>query len=99
MPKKSKLLDDNVYKNAINELKKIGNVGDISNKLQAIISAKKHGIKKVCEIFDINKNSLYAWIKKIKNNAIVGLSKKQKQAQKSKLNSQNYKAIFEWLKK
>lgn len=45
----SKLIDDNVVKYAISNLKKIGKEALLGRKFQAVISAKKHGISKVAE--------------------------------------------------
>ncbi len=40
----SKLLDDQVVKKARNQLKEIGKAALMSRKLEAVISAHKHGI-------------------------------------------------------
>lgn len=40
-------------------LRKIGNKGTVRKKLQAIISAHSHGIKKVSEVMNVSRTSIY----------------------------------------
>ena len=51
MPATSKLLDDSLTLQAMKGLKELGKSAIISRKLQAIISAKTHGISKVATIY------------------------------------------------
>ncbi len=48
----------NKAKQALLQLK---SKGTTANKLKAIIAANKHGIKKVSEVFDVGRTSIYRW--------------------------------------
>jgi hypothetical protein len=52
MPATSKFLDDSVVLRAKEGLKELGKSAIISRKLQAIISARVHGISKVASIYN-----------------------------------------------
>ncbi len=81
MPKISKLLTDEIYNTAVNELKNIGELGEIANKLKAIIFVRKYSIKHVEDVFDVNQGSAISWIKKLSNGALFlkRMPKKPKQ--------------------
>ena len=63
-----------------------------------IISAKKHGISKVAEIYDITRKTLTSWIKCVKNDNFSGLSAPAGRKRKNKLNDTQRTGIMEWLK-
>jgi hypothetical protein len=65
MTRVSKLLTDEMVSKASAELEKLGKHSILSRKLQAIVSAKRHGIKKVAEIRTISRASLTSWINKL----------------------------------
>ena len=64
------------------KLKKLGKYGIASKKLQAIISARTHGIKKVANIYGVSERSLSSWIKKLKTENVDGLVPKTKKSRK-----------------
>lgn len=66
MPRVSKLIDNELYERACNELKKYGNAAKVSVKLKAIIAAKTHGISEVAEVFNVTRKSLMKWINDFK---------------------------------
>ena len=70
MSKTSKLLDDAVFINAKEGLKKMGKSALISRKLQAIVSARVHGISKVAAIYNVTNKTLTSWIKSLKNGSL-----------------------------
>ena len=82
MPSTSKLLDDSVVLKAREGLKELGKSALISRKLQAIISAKTHGISKVATIYNITNKTLTFWIKSLKNGSLSDLSAKAKATRK-----------------
>ncbi|WP_341763503.1 hypothetical protein [Candidatus Tisiphia endosymbiont of Beris chalybata] len=51
MKNKSKLLDQEVVEIATKELKKLGNYGYVSKKLNAVIAASKHSITEVAKVY------------------------------------------------
>lgn len=94
----SKLLDDQVVEKAKAQLHKVGKTALMTRKLEAIISAKKHGISKVAEIYDITRKTLTSWIKCVKNDNLSGLSAPAERKRKNKLNDAQRAGIMEWLK-
>lgn len=97
MPKVSKLLDEQVVATAVMELKKLGKCAPISRKLQAVISANKHGITEVAKIYDISRTTLTKWIKHVKCSAIERLQAPPERRRKQKLTEQQRQQIKEWI--
>jgi len=94
----SKLLDDQVVEKAKNQLKEIGKTALMSRKLEAVISARKHGISQVAKVYDITRTTLTSWIKHIKNDAIEKLNAPAERKKKNKLNDLQRSQILEWIK-
>ena len=99
MSKTSKLLDEAVFINAKEGLKKIGRSALISRKLQAIVSARVHGISKVAAIYNVTNKTLTFWIKSLKNGSLSDLFPKPKSVRESLINDRAVKVIEEWLNK
>jgi transposase len=97
MPAISKLLDDSVVSRAQEGLKQIGKSAIISRKLQAIISAKTHGISKVAAIYNVTNKSLTFWIKSLRNGSLSDLVPKNKATRKPLLSDASSKIILKWL--
>ena len=98
MAQVSKLLDDQVVEKAKEQLRKVGKATLMSRKLEAVISAKKHGITKVAKVYDITRKTLTSWIKCIKSDNLAGLSAPTQRKRKNKLNDAQREGIVEWLK-
>ena len=94
----SKLLDDEVVEKAKAQLRKSGKVALMTRKLEAIISAKKHGISKVAEVYDITRKTLTSWIKCVRSDNLAGLSAPAERKRKNKLNDTQRTEITEWLR-
>lgn len=97
MPRVSNLIDDITYNKACDELRKIGATAKISVKLKAIIAAKKYGITKVSEIFDITRKTLMEWIKSFKSHGSEQLVVQSGRGRKPKLNENQLKEIKIWV--
>jgi len=97
MARVSKLLDDGVVEYAKRSLKKVGKDALLVRKLQAVISAKKHGISKVAEVYDISRTTLTSWIKHLRNQALERLKAPPERKRKSRLNDQHRMQIKEWI--
>jgi transposase len=97
MPSTSKLLDDSVVLKAREGLKELGKSALISRKLQAIISAKTHGISKVATIYNITNKTLTFWIKSLKNGSLSDLSAKAKATRKPLIDDSVSAIIQKWL--
>lgn len=67
MTRKTKAIDDELLSLCQAELKKQGVRGENGRRLQAIISAREHGIKAVAEIYNISRETLMRWIRKFKD--------------------------------
>ena len=93
----SKLLEDYVAEYAIKSLKKIGKDALLGRKLQAVISAKKHGISKVAEVYDISRTTLTSWIKHLRNGALDKLKAPSERKKKSRLNDEQRIEIRGWI--
>jgi transposase len=74
MAQQSKAISDELYEQAKNSLKKLGRGGEAGRRLQAILSAKVHGIKTVATIYDITRATLMSWIKNFQEESVAGLS-------------------------
>lgn len=93
----SKAVSDAVYEKAMYMLKESARSGDVSRKLQAIKSAKEHGIQKVAQVFGISRVALMSWIKAFERNGIEGL-KLQSGRGRQALISQSEKVIIQgWI--
>lgn len=64
MSRVTKAISDELLKQCHAELKKQGVRGENGRRLQAIISAKEHGILRVAEIYSISRETLMRWISK-----------------------------------
>ncbi len=98
MTQTSKLLDDQVVEKAKTQLRKVGKTALMTRKLEAIISAKKHGISQVAQIYDITRKTLTSWIKCVRNDNLDGLRAPTARKRKNKLNDAQRAEIIEWLK-
>ena len=94
----SKLLNDEVVEKAKAQLKEIGKKALMSRKLEAVISARKHGISNVAKIYDISRTTLTAWVKHIKSDKMDRLNAPVERKKKNKLNESQRQVILEWLK-
>jgi transposase len=99
MPAISKFLDDSVVLRAKEGLKELGKSAIISRKLQAIISARVHGISKVASIYNVTNKTLTFWIKSLRNGSIADLKPKPKSTRLVLLGEVEKKIIQKWLGK
>lgn len=97
MPATSKLLDDSTFMRAKEGLNQIGKSAVISKKLQAIVSAKTHGISKVAAIYNVTNKSLTSWIKSLRNGSLYDLVPKNKATRKPLLGECEKKIILKWI--
>ena len=92
----SKAISDELFLLAQSSLKKLGKVGQVSRKLQAIIAAKKIGISMASEVFNTSRQSLMTWIKNLEEDAENGLKLKSGRGRKPIANVEinNFAAQF-----
>ena len=97
MTKSSKLLDQDVVRIAKKELKKLGQYGYVSKKLQAVIAASEHGIQEVARIYNVSRNSITSWIKIIKKMDIESLKAPKSRKRKQILNNEWMNIVKDWI--
>jgi len=73
MPRISSAISEDLVLKCKIALKQQGRSGEVSRRLQAIISAKNHNISKVSSIFGITRATLFKWIKDFEKESINGL--------------------------
>ena len=66
------VVDQEYVDRAKMDLKDIEDLGVAENRLQAIISAYKNGVKNVVEVLDLSRNTLHQWCKDYKEHGIEG---------------------------
>jgi transposase len=96
MSKKTTLISQELADNADACLKELGYIGQISNRLQAIKAAHKHGITKVAEVFDISRSTIHRWVLLFQGRGVSGLSNRGKPS-RSKLNTEQKAQIKLWV--
>ena len=99
MTRKTKAIDDNLLSLCLAELKKQGVRGENGRRLQAIISAKEHGIKSVAEIYNISRETLMRWIRKFKAGGSSAFSVAKGRGRPSKLSKGQKLEIKEYIAK
>ena len=96
MPKKTKLIDQELVMNAERALNLLGDNGVIAIRLTAIIASYKHGIKKVSEVYDINRSSLHRWVDLFKKGGVEKIKNISKRP-RSKLRQDQKGELKKWI--
>ena len=91
------IIDSNLCEIAKQTLLKLGKIGTVSKKLQAVISSHKHGIKKVSEVMNVSRASIYLWSKQLENGDFEGLINKSKHQDGIKIKKEHKASIKAWL--
>ena len=99
MARISKAISDDLLQKCIFKQKQLGKTGEVSRKLQAIISAKHHNISKVSSIFGITRTTLLKWIKDFDKESIDGLIVKKGRGRKRVFNETQENQIRKIIKK
>ena len=73
MARTTSAISDKLLEKCQITLKQQGKTGEISRRLQAIISAKYHNISKVASIFGVTRATMMRWIKDFDKESIGGL--------------------------
>jgi transposase len=98
MSRKSKAISDALYAQAQESLKAAGRSGEVGRRLQALISAKHHGIKGVAAIYHISRTTLLSWIKRFEEGSSQGLTLKPGRGRKPKLGVEREEAVRAMIK-
>ncbi len=93
----SKLATAAVSEKAQKMLSLMGKDCKIAIKLQAVISAKDHGVKKVSEVFGVTRPTLTEWIKSVRDGLFDNLYVAQGRGRKPKLSESQLQEISAWI--
>jgi len=99
MTRKTKAIDDELFSICKAELKKQGVRGENGRRLQAIISAREHGIKAVSDIYNISRETLMRWIRKFKEGGSSSFSVAKGRGRSSKLSEEQKLEIHDYIKR
>ncbi len=97
MGKITKAISDELATLCQNELKKHGIRGKTGRRLQAILSAKKHGIVKVAEIYNMSRETLRNWINRFKEEGSEGFAVKPGRGRRSKLTTEQKLTLKDYI--
>lgn len=96
MPKITKIINQELESRAQKALDEVGSDGVVAIRLKAIIASYKHGLKKVSEVYDINRSSLHRWAALFKKGGVEAIRNRTKPT-RSKLNREQQTQIKSWL--
>ena len=99
MARLTKAVDDKLLALCEEELKKQGKKGETGRRLQAIISAKSHGIKAVAEIYNISRETLMRWIRKFRASGSCGFAVEAGRGRPRKLSEEQRLEISKYIAK
>ena len=80
-------------------LLKLKSNGTTANKLKALIAANKHGIKKVAEVFDVGRTSIYRWADELDKEGLNKMINNPKHQDGIKLKKNHKEKIKNWIEK
>lgn len=87
------IIDKELFKKAEASMKKMGKVGTVGKKLNAVIASYKHGIKLASEVMGVSRASIYLWSRQIKEGKIEELRNKSKHQDGIKVKKVHKEAI------
>ena len=93
MSRKSPLLTEEVLLNSKKDITLLGRTGELSRRLNAIISSHKHSISAVAKIYNTTSKTVHLWIKNYKDLGIEGLRTKPGRGRKRLLTPEDIEAI------
>ena len=79
----TKLIDDNLFNQAVDELQNIGKYAKLALRLQAIVSSKENNILQTAKFLGFDRTSIIRWIKRFKTSGIEGLVDKDGRGRKT----------------
>jgi transposase len=94
----TRLITEEIYNKGKAILANLSQNSRSAIRLQAIVSAKDHGVNLVAKVFDINSNTLRSWVKSFAAGELEGLDYKAGRGRKGKILEEHQIAIYEWIK-
>jgi len=99
MARISSAISDELLEKCQITLKQQGKTGEISRRLQAIISAKYHNISKVASIFGMTRVTMMRWIKDFDKESIGGLVVRKGRGRKKIFTKDYENKVYKIIKK
>lgn len=99
MARKSSLITDEILTKVQSLLDGMGNNAKGIIKLKAIVAAKEHGITTVAKIFNVSKNTITQWIKKLRDNPESIFKVLSGRGRKNKLSESQLNEVKSWISK
>lgn len=99
MARKSSLITDKILTQAQSLLEGMGNNAKGIIKLKAIVASKEHGITAVAKIFNVSKNTITQWIKRLRDNPDSIFKVSSGRGRKSRLSESQLNEIKSWISK
>tara|TARA_Y100000389_G_scaffold202924_1_gene249750 strand:+ start:123 stop:596 length:474 start_codon:yes stop_codon:yes gene_type:complete len=99
MTLKSPYLNSEIISKSKIELQKTGRTGELTRRLNAIISSYNHSISNVARIYNTTNKTVRLWIKRFSHNGIEGLMVKKGRGRKAIFNDQDLDKIKDILSK
>ncbi len=93
------IIDLKLANKAKQALLKLKSNGTTANKLKALIAANRHGIKKVAEVFDVGRTSIYRWADELNKEGLNKMINNPKHQDGIKLRKNHKEAIRNWITK
>ncbi len=94
----TRLITEEIYNKGKAILANLSQNSRSAIRLQAIVSAKDHGVNLVAKVFDISSNTLRSWVKSFAAGELEGLDYKTGRGRKCKILEEHQIAIYEWIK-
>jgi transposase len=79
----TKLIDENLFNEAVAELQNIGKYAKIALRLQSIISSRNNNILHTAKFLGFDRTSIIRWIKRFKESGIAGLEDREGRGRKT----------------
>jgi len=99
MTRKTKAISDEMFEACKAELKIQGIRGENGRRLQAIISAKEHGILQVAKIYNISRETLMRWIRKFQEGGSKAFAVDAGRGRRYKLTEQQKLTVSKYIEK
>ena len=97
MTRKTKAISDELLEACKAELKSQGIRGENGRRLQAIISAKEHGILQVAKIYNISRETLMRWIRKFQSGGSKAFAVDRGRGRRSKLTEEQKLTVRKYI--
>jgi transposase len=92
------LITEGLYNKAVTCLKSLSKENREAIRLRAIVSAKEYGVSVVAKVFNVNTNTIRAWVKRFESSGVSGLTYQSGRGRRCNLSEVHIEAIRNWTK-